>query len=131
VIPLSFSAVTAVPTVVYFLEEEKMMRRFAIIALIALIGLIPSLSFAATAPKQADLTESAQPDRVYPLVLAAGALAGVATVNWLSYGVGTIPLRLGIETAAPMVSPAAAAASRIYVITAGVLGAWIADLFYQ
>ncbi|CAK0768300.1 membrane hypothetical protein [Gammaproteobacteria bacterium] len=110
-----------------------MMRGFAIISLIALIGLTPSLTSAAqSAQKQpVDLIESAQPDHVYPLVLAAGALAGVVSVNWLTYGVGTIPLRVGIETTAPAVSPAAAAASRIFVITSGVLGAWIADFLYQ
>jgi hypothetical protein len=110
-----------------------MMRRFAIIALIALIGLAPSISSADTQTQQnqMDLIKSEPADHVYPLVLAAGALAGVMTVNWLSYGVGTIPLRLGIETTAPMVSPAAAAASRVYVITSGVVGAWIADLLYH
>jgi hypothetical protein len=109
-----------------------MMRKFAIIALIALIGLAPSISSATTAqPNQMDVVNSEQPDRVYPLVLAAGALAGVMTVNWLSYGVGRLPLQVGMETTAPMVSPAAAAASRIFVITSGVLGAWLADLLYQ
>lgn len=109
------------------------MRRCAIIALSAFIGLAPSLSTAATQTpqNQTDLIESEPPDHVYPIILAAGALAGVMTVNWLSYGVGTIPLHLGIETTAPMVSPSAAAASRIYVITSGVLGAWIADLLYH
>jgi hypothetical protein len=107
-----------------------MMRRFAIIALIALIGLAPSISTADT-QTQTGLIKSEPADHVYPFVLAAGALAGVMTVNWLSYGVGTIPLRLGIETTAPMVSPAAAAASRVYVITSGVIGAWIADLLYH
>lgn len=112
-----------------------MMRRFAIIALIALIGLVPSLTSAATtqrAPKQpVDMIESAPPDHVYPVVLAAGALVGVMSVNWLGYAVGRIPLRLGMESTAPIITPEAAAASRMFVITAGVLGAWVADLLYQ
>jgi len=112
------------------------MRRFAIIALIALTGLAPSLVSAASTPKQATkqpsvLIESEPPDQIYPIVLAAGALVGVVGVNWLTYGVGTLPLFVGVETSAPAVSPAAAAASRIFVITSGVLGAWIADLIYR
>jgi len=113
------------------------MRGFAIIALITLLGLTPTLTSAATNTQKqatkppADLIESEPPDHLYPLVLAAGALAGVVSVNWLTHGVGTLPLYVGIETMAPAVSPAAAAASRIFVITSGVLGAWIADAFYQ
>ncbi|CAK0764232.1 membrane hypothetical protein [Gammaproteobacteria bacterium] len=112
------------------------MRRFAIIALIGLIGFAPSLVSAANTPKQATkqsevLIENKPADQIYPIVLAAGALAGVVSVNWLTYGVGTLPLSVGIETTAPVVSPAAAAASRIFVITSGVIGAWIADLLYQ
>jgi hypothetical protein len=67
---------------------------------------------------------------VYPLFIAAGAVAGVAATNAFTYGVGTIPYWIGITTNAPIVSPAAAAASRIFVITSGVLGAWIADIIY-
>lgn len=110
------------------------MRKVTIIALIALMSLAPSLNYASqtTAQKQpSDLIERESPDHVYPLVLATGALAGVLSVNWLTHGFGNIPLRVGMETTAPMVSPAAAAASRIFVITSGVLGAWIADFLYQ
>lgn len=108
------------------------MRGFAIIALVFLIGLGPSLTSAAVAPRGGvDLVENESPDRTYPLVLAAGAVAGVMTVNWLGYAVGRLPLRVGMESTAPIITPEAAAASRIFVITAGVLGAWIADLLYQ
>ena len=107
------------------------MRRFAVIALIALLSMGPSLASAWSLTGQQQPTTASEPDYVYPLVLATGALVGVLGVNWLTYGVGTIPLSVGIETTAPMVSPAAAAASRIYVITSGVLGAWIADWLYR
>lgn len=109
-----------------------MMRGFAIIALIIFLGLNPGLTTAApiTQP-QIDLIESEPPDHIYPVVLAAGALAGVMTVNWLTYNVGKLPLYIGVETLSPAVSPAAAAASRIFVITSGVLGAWIADILYR
>lgn len=67
----------------------------------------------------------------YPIVLAAGAIAGVLTINSLTYGVGTLPTWIGIPSTAPFVSPAAAAASRVFVITSGVIGAWIADSIYK
>lgn len=111
-----------------------MMRGLAIIALIVFLGLNPGITPAATSTQsqpQIDLIESEPPDQVYPFVLAAGALAGVMTVNWLTYNVGKLPLYVGVETLSPPVSPAAAAASRIFVITSGVLGAWIADVLYR
>jgi len=111
-----------------------MMRGFAIIALIIFLGINPGLTTAAPSAHnqpQIDLIESEPPDHLYPVVLAAGALAGVMTVNWLTYNVGKLPLYIGVETLSPPVSPAAAAASRIFVITSGVLGAWIADILYQ
>ncbi|HAS51476.1 MAG TPA: hypothetical protein DCS21_06950 [Gammaproteobacteria bacterium] len=74
--------------------------------------------------------ETGSSDALYPLVLTAGALAGVAAVNVLTYGVGSLPLVIGAETAAPIITPAAAAASRIFVITSGVIGAWMADSLY-
>ncbi len=111
------------------------MRRSAIMLLVAVLGFAPSFasawSLTAEAPQSAKTVGHESPNYVYPLVLAAGALAGVVTVNWLTYGVGTIPLTIGMESTAPVVSPAAAAASRIYVITSGVLGAWVADLLYN
>jgi hypothetical protein len=102
------------------------MRRLVLVALIALIGVVP-FTASAQAPVQAP---TAKTDYVYPLVLAVGALAGVVSMNALTYGVGTLPLAVGIPTTAPIVSPAAAAASRIFVITSGVTGAWIASWLY-
>ncbi len=103
------------------------MRRLALAALIALIGLVP---FTASAQTKAQAPAPAQTDYVYPVVLAAGALAGVAAVNVLTYSVGTLPLSVGMVSTAPIASPAAAAASRIFVITSGVIGAWIASALY-
>lgn len=105
------------------------MRRLALVAMIALIGLVPFTASAQT-PATAPTPAVAQTDYVYPLVLAAGALAGVAAVNVLTYSLGTLPLSVGMVSTAPIASPAAAAASRIFVITSGVIGAWIASALY-
>lgn len=83
---------------------------------------------AAQTPNQTLPTQS---DPLYPLVLATGALVGIAAVNVLTYGLGTLPLAVSIETTAPIISPAAAAASRIFIVTSGVFGAWIADALYS
>jgi hypothetical protein len=113
------------------------MRRTISFALLALSCLIASSQVWAE-PPAADTPPVVLPENqpiksswVYPLVLAAGAVAGVAAVNTLTYGVGTIPYWVGITTTAPIISPASAAASRIFVITSGVIGLWIADSLYN
>jgi hypothetical protein len=62
-----------------------------------------------------------------------GAFGGVVVGNLLSGGLGTVPYYAGIgaATAGELSSSAAQAASRIYVVTAGVFGAWVADWWYR
>ena len=71
----------------------------------------------------------------YLVSLAAGALAGVAAGNYLYAGTfGVPPYYVGagvVDTAGVMASSAAQAASRVYVIGSGVLGAWVADYLYR
>ncbi|MEI6412991.1 MAG: hypothetical protein WCP34_01870 [Pseudomonadota bacterium] len=103
------------------------MYRRIIAVLLVLSCLASSTAFAAA---QTTPPTTKTEIHVYPLVLAVGALAGVATMNYLTYGVGVLPLSVGMESTAPIISPAAAAASRVYVITSAVLGAWIASAIY-
>ena len=103
------------------------MRRLVIVALIALIGLVP---FTASAQAPAAAPTTAKTDYVYPLVLATGALAGVIAQNLITFPYFTLPLSLATPAATAISSPAAAAASRIFVITSGVAGAWIASWLY-
>jgi hypothetical protein len=71
----------------------------------------------------------------YLLALGAGALAGVAAGNYLAMGiVGSPPYYVGAgaaNAAGAMASTAAQAASRVYVIGSGVLGAFAADYLYR
>ncbi|BBK33564.1 hypothetical protein STHU_41980 [Allostella humosa] len=65
-------------------------------------------------------------------VLAAGALGGIAAGNLLSGWAGTLPYYAGAGQAAAsaattFASASAQAASRVYVVTFGVMGAWAAD----
>lgn len=105
------------------------MRRLIIAMLTSAFCILP-LPAGAASPSDISGLPLADRDQLYPLVLAGGALAGVAAVNVLTYGIGTLPLAIGIETAAPVIAPASAAASRIFVIASAVFGAWIADAGY-
>jgi len=110
-------------------KEIILMRKLALVAL--LIGVVGLAPLTASAQTQVATPTPAKNDLLYPLVLAAGALAGVAAVNAVTYGVGTLPVSLAYVSTAPTVSPAAAAASRIFVITSGVFGAWFANWLYS
>jgi hypothetical protein len=72
-------------------------------------------------------------DYRYLVTLGAGALAGVAVGNYLTIGaLGVPPYYVGAgaaNAAGALASPAAQAASRIYVIGTAVLGAWAADWY--
>jgi hypothetical protein len=76
-----------------------------------------------------------QSDYAYLLSLGAGALAGVAIGNFLTAGtIGLPPYYAGAgvaNAAGAMATSAAQAASRVYVIGSGVLGAWVADWLYR
>lgn len=73
-------------------------------------------------------------DTGYVLSLAAGALGGIAAGNLLAGWSGTLPTSAAATATAAQSgvfsSAAAQAASRIHVITSGVLGAWTADAVY-
>jgi hypothetical protein len=76
-----------------------------------------------------------QSDYAYLLSLGAGALAGVAIGNFLTAGTFGLPpyyAGAGVANAAgAMTTSAAQAASRVYVIGSGVIGAWVADWLYR
>lgn len=82
-----------------------------------------------------DLWTGTKSDYRYLVTLGAGALAGVAAGNYLAMGiVGTPPYYVGagaVDLAGAMASTAGQAASRVYVIGSGVIGAWIADSLYR
>jgi hypothetical protein len=76
-----------------------------------------------------------QSDYAYLLTLGAGAVVGVAVGNYLSYGaLGTPPYYVGAgvaNAAGALASPAAQAASRIYVVGSAMFGAFVADYLYR
>lgn len=74
-------------------------------------------------------------DYAYIASLVVGGLAGVAVGNYLTVGVlGNPPYYVGAglaNSADVMTSSAAQAVSRVYVVTMGVFGAWVADWVYR
>jgi len=81
-----------------------------------------------------DVWNGTKSNYTYLVSLGAGAFAGVVAGNYLALGtLGVPPYYLGAaaaEAGGAMASTAAQAASRVYVIGSGVLGAWVADLLY-
>lgn len=73
-------------------------------------------------------------DTGYMLALTAGALGGIAAGNLLVGWAGGLPLSAAATTEASVAgtftSAAGQAASRVYVVASGVLGAWAADALY-
>ena len=82
-----------------------------------------------------DAWNGTKSDYLYITSLGAGAVAGVVAGNYLALGtLGAPPYYVGAgvaEAGGAMASSAAQAASRVYVIGSGVLGAWLADLLYR
>lgn len=81
-----------------------------------------------------DAWNGTKTDYLYLTSLGAGALAGVLAGNYLAIGAfGSPPYYLGAasEATGALASTGAQAASRVYVIGSGVLGAWAADYLYQ
>jgi hypothetical protein len=76
-----------------------------------------------------------QSDYAYLATLGAGAVAGVVACNYLAMGtLGAPPYYVGAgvaNAAGALASPAAQAASRVYVVGSAVLGAWAADWLYR
>ena len=74
-------------------------------------------------------------DNLELVSLGAGALVGVAAGNYMAMGMfGAPPYYVGAGVAGAggeLASSAAQAASRVYVIGSGVLGAWVADWLYH
>lgn len=72
-------------------------------------------------------------DTGYMLALTAGALGGIAAGNLLAGWAGGLPLSAAAaeaSAAGAFTSAAGQAASRVYVVASGVLGAWAADALY-
>ena len=100
-----------------------------------LIGVVSAGAGALGATLLYDHWTGYRSDYTYALTLGAGAFAGVAIGNFLQVGViGTLPYYVGAGVANAtdiLAAPAEQAASRIYVIASGVLGAWVADFVYR
>jgi|GEM_PF-2335087 len=108
------------------------MRKLLIVAVIALIGLLPVTQASAQAPVNSQTVAAEKLDVLYPFVLAAGAVTAVIVVNYLTSGgyIGVLPMHVGVTGVGPITDATATALSRVYAVTGAVVGAWIANWLY-
>jgi len=110
------------------------MRRLLIIAVLALVGVLPiSSSYAQTQP-QAPTAAARTGESLYPVVLGLGAIAGVVGYNYFALGpAAAFPFLQGtLQPTAGAIAPhVSVAMSRVYATTSAVVGAWVANWFYD
>lgn len=99
--------------------------------LVALFAVFLSLATLgnADAQVQSQTTLPAVADQVYPLVLAGGALAGIAGYALYATGMWTLPLPGAVGQMA-IAAPNFAGPNRLYAIASAVAGAWFGDWVY-
>ncbi|CAK0767687.1 membrane hypothetical protein [Azospirillaceae bacterium] len=105
------------------------MRKLLIVALVALIGLLPVTSFAQTQSQAPVAAKSS--DGMYPLVVGLGAIAGVVGFNLAALGWGAIPMVGAYARGAVVPATASVAMSRVYATISAVTGALIANSLYS
>lgn len=103
------------------------MRRLIAALAVGLVLTAPMTGFA-QAPRGAapTATTGASEDWLYPLVLGGGAVAGV-----LLYNVATTGLIFVAPGTGSRVSFSDVAMSRVYAVSAAVVGGWIANWLYS
>jgi hypothetical protein len=107
------------------------MQRLLMIALIALIGVLPLVSGSAQAQTETAVPTAASGNGpLYPIVVGLGAIAGVAVYNIASFGVSGVPYLAPAATTGAMVTAAAIAQNRLYTVVSAVVGAWVANWLY-
>jgi hypothetical protein len=109
------------------------MRRLLIVAVLALVGMLPISSSYAQAPAQAQ-TSAKSSDGLYPIVVGLGAIAGVVGFNYFALSpAAAFPFLQGaLEPTATSIAPhVSVAMSRVYATTSAVVGAWVANWFYD
>lgn len=76
-------------------------------------------------------TEAAAPGRDYtPLVIGAGAVAGVLAFNVLALGWEAVPMASAIAEGGVVPAEMSVAMSRVYAVSSAVAGGLIADYLY-
>ncbi|MBI1207650.1 MAG: hypothetical protein GC191_10235 [Azospirillum sp.] len=105
------------------------MRRLVLVAMIALIGVLPLSVQAQTQPQPTPVSQG--PGVLYPIALGLGAIVGVIAYNVAAGGVATVPFVTSVAPVAQVsAADAALATNRLMTVTAAVVGAWVANWLY-
>ena len=107
------------------------MRRFLIIAIVALIGALPMTGYAQS-PAQAPTAAKPPSETLYPYVVGLGAIAGIVGAQYVLFGPAGFPFWASTVTpGAPIPAVISVGVSRMFAITSAVTGAMLANWAYD
>jgi hypothetical protein len=107
------------------------MRLLLVATLMLTLVLAPVGGWAQTAAATPEVPAApATPDRLMPLVVGAGAIAGVVAFNLLTLGLPALPGGFAYAAGAIVPAEMSVAMSRVYATTSAVAGSWIAYYLY-
>lgn len=105
------------------------MRRLLLVALVALIGVLPVMAQAQTQPQASAAVKVSE--TWYPYVVGLGAFAGVVGFNLVALGTGSVPIIARYPAGAMVPAVASVAMSRVYATASAVTGALVANWLYE
>lgn len=102
------------------------MRRWLLIVLIAMIGILPVTGYSQT-------QEQPPPSETfYPYAVGLGAIIGVVGTQFMLFGSAGFPFMESTVTPATSIAPEiSVGVSRMFAVTSAVVGAWIANWLYD
>lgn len=107
------------------------MRKFLLVAVVALVGALPVSSYAQTEPRAATVTKPLS-ETAYPYVVGLGAIAGIVGAQYVLFGPAGFPFWSATVTpGTPIPAAISVGVSRMFAITSSVTGALIANWIYD
>lgn len=106
---------------------ERSMRRWLLIVLIAMVGILPVTGYSQTQEQPPPPSET-----FYPYAVGLGAIIGVVGTQFILFGSTGFPFME--STVGPTMSVApeiSVGVSRMFAVTSAVVGAWIANWLYD
>lgn len=103
------------------------MRRQLRIALILLVSLVPLTSYSQSLEPQPPHSET-----LYPYAVGLGAIVGVVGAQYLLFGPAGFPFMQSTVAPAAAIAPEiSVGVSRMFAVSSAVVGAWVANWFYD
>jgi hypothetical protein len=108
-----------------------MMRVLLVATLLLALLVAPVGGWAQSAAETAAAAAApAESDRLTPIIVGVGAIAGVVAFNLLALGVGALPGGFAYAAGATVPAEMSVAMSRVYAVTSAVAGSWVAYYLY-